>query len=263
MTGLAYAEAGQGRALVLLHAFPLTRRMWQFQYGALSTGLRLVTPDLTGFGESVRATQTPDLGVVADAVVALCAELGLDDIVLGGLSMGGYVAMEVLRRRPGLAGALILADTKSGVDTEAARGNRERIASLLEDSGSSRVLVDEVLPTLIGDTTRAERPETVQLVRTMVDSADPAAAAWAQRAMAGRRDSGDVLHATDVLALVVVGTEDTLSPPSEAEAMCAALPRARLVRIAGAGHLSALEAPTAFNRAVLDLLELSARPGGG
>jgi pimeloyl-ACP methyl ester carboxylesterase len=254
MTGLAYAELGEGTPFVLLHAFPLSRRMWQFQYDGLTSQMRLVTPDLPGFGESATAGGPPDLGVMADAVLVLLDRLELEDVVLGGLSMGGYVAMEILRRRPDRVRALVLADTKASADAEAAAANRRRMAEVLEEGRNTRVLVHDVLPTVVGDTTREEHPETVTWLRELVEETDPLGAAWAQRAMAARRDSFDTLRGVRVPTLVVVGEEDALSPPSDAEAMADAVPGADLVVLKRAGHLSAVEAPDNFNDAVCEFV---------
>jgi len=254
MSGLAHAELGEGAPLVLLHAFPLARRMWQFQYDGLTTQMRLVTPDLPGFGESPISADAPDLGVMADGVLALLDRLELDDVVLGGLSMGGYVAMEILRRRPDRVRALVLADTKASADVDAAATNRRRMADVLEDGRNTRVLVHDVLPTVVGDTTREEHPETVTWLREIVEETDPLGAAWAQRAMAARRDSFDTLREVRVPTLVVVGEEDALSPPSDAEAMADAVPGAELVVLERAGHLSAVEAPDDFNDAVAEFV---------
>lgn len=254
MSGLAYAELGEGTPFVLLHAFPLSRRMWQFQYDGLTTQMRLVTPDLPGFGESATSADAPDLGVMADGVLALLDRLELEEVVLGGLSMGGYVAMEILRRRPDRVGALVLADTKASADVAAAAANRRRMADVLEDGRNTRVLVHDVLPTVVGDTTREEHPETVTWLREIVEETDPLGAAWAQRAMAARRDSFDTLREVRVPTLVVVGEKDALSPPSDAEAMVAAVPGAQLVVLERAGHLSAVEAPDNFNDAVCEFV---------
>lgn len=250
MSELAYAELGEGTPLVLLHAFPLSRRMWQFQYDGLTTQMRLVTPDLPGFGESAVSADAPDLGVMADGVLALLDRLDLEDVLLGGLSMGGYVAMEILRRRPDRVRALVLADTKASADADAAAANRRRMADVLEDGRNARVLVHDVLPTVVGDTTREEHPETLTWLREIVEETDPLGAAWAQRAMAARRDSFETLRQVRVPTLVVVGEEDALSPPSDAEAMVDAVPGAELVVLERAGHLSAVEAPDDFNDAV-------------
>jgi pimeloyl-ACP methyl ester carboxylesterase len=251
---LAYAHGGEGTPLVLLHAFPFSRQMWRHQYDGLTDHLRLVTPDLPGFGESPAAAEPPDLAVMADGVLGVLDRLALDTVVLGGLSMGGYVAMEILRRRPGVVSGLVLADTKASADPEEGAANRRRMADLLEERRSSRPLVHEVLPTLVSDATRADRPETVAWLRGIVEDTDPLAAAWAQRAMVARPDSFDTLRQVRVPTLVLVGEEDRLSPPSDAEAMVEAVPGAQIAVLRGAGHLSAAETPGEFNHLVGDFV---------
>jgi pimeloyl-ACP methyl ester carboxylesterase len=251
---LVYREAGRGRPLVLLHAFPLSSAMWLEQRNALSEVCRVITPDQRGFGGSPLGDELPSLDAAADDVAALLDRLELPRVVLGGLSMGGYVAMAFLRRHPERVLALLLADTKAGADPEAARANRERIASLVESDESSPVLVDAVLPALIGTTTTESRPLVSGRVRGLVQAAPAAAVAWAQRAMAARPDSFDTLRGFERPSLVVVGSEDVLSPPSDAEAMAAVLPRSRLSVLPNAGHLTAVETPEAFNAQVTGFL---------
>jgi pimeloyl-ACP methyl ester carboxylesterase len=254
-TDLHVREAGSGRPLVLLHAFPLSAAMWLEQRNGLSDLARVVTPDLRGFGGSPLAhDETPSLDAMADDVVGLIDKLGLDQVVLGGLSMGGYVAMALLRRAPERVSALVLADTKATADPEAARDNRERIAATVLEEQSPRVLLEDVLPSLVGDTTMRERPLVHGRVRALVESAPPAAVAWAQRAMAARPDSLETLRSAALPALVVVGEEDALAPPADAQAMVDALPSGRLVRIPRSGHLTAVETPDEFTVAVRDFL---------
>jgi pimeloyl-ACP methyl ester carboxylesterase len=201
---------------------------------------------------------------MADDVAALLDRLDLPKVILGGLSMGGYVAMAFLRRHPERVAALVLADTKAGADPAPAAVNRLKMADTLIAEDSPRALLDEVTPGLMGETTKECRPEVVDLIRSLVRECDPAAAAWAQRAMAARPDSFDTLRAARVPALVIVGEEDLLSPPREAEAMAAALPggRGEFV-IKSAGHLSSLEAPDVFSAvltAFLNRLDREAAP---
>jgi pimeloyl-ACP methyl ester carboxylesterase len=250
-------EAGSGRPLVLLHAFPLSSAMWLEQRNGLSDVARVVTPDLRGFGGSQLPDEAPSLDAMADDVVALLDSLSLDRVVLGGLSMGGYVAMALLRRAPERVEALVLADTKASADPTAARENRERIASTVLDEQSPRVLIDDVLPSLVGETTVRERPMVLGRVRALVEGAPPAAVAWAQLAMAARPDSTDTLRGVDVPALVVVGAEDALASASDAQAMVEALPQGRLVTIPRSGHLTAVETPEQFTSAVRELLTSS------
>jgi pimeloyl-ACP methyl ester carboxylesterase len=251
---LAYREAGSGPPLVLLHAFPLSSTMWLEQRDGLASECRVITPDQRGFGGSPLGQDPPSLDTAADDIAELLDRLELEQVVLGGLSMGGYVAMALLRRHPERVAALILADTKASADPDAATANRERIAAAVESDESSTVLVDEVLPALLGTTTTSSRPLVSGRVRGLVQTAPAAAVAWAQRAMAQRPDSFDTLRAFDRPALVIVGHEDVLSPPADGEAMAEALPRGRLVVMPEAGHLTAVETPEAFNAQVAGFL---------
>jgi pimeloyl-ACP methyl ester carboxylesterase len=252
---LAYEESGSGVPLVLLHAFPLHSGMWSEQRAALASQARVITPDLPGFGRTPLPSVEPSLDVVADAVVALLDDLGLDQVVLGGLSLGGYVAMALLRRHPERVSALILMDTKAGADPEAARANRERIATAVVHERSVRVVLTDVLPGLVGKRTKRRRGDVLIGVTDMVRGADPAAIAWVQRAMAARPDSFDTLRDVKVPTLVVVGEDDEVSPPADAEAMVEALPDARLVVAPGSGHLSAVEVPDVVTFAIREFLE--------
>jgi pimeloyl-ACP methyl ester carboxylesterase len=252
---LAYDESGAGTPVVLLHAFPLHAAMWNEQRAALADRVRVITPDLPGFGRSPLPQAEPSLDLVADAVVELLDTLELDRVVLGGLSLGGYVAMAILRRHPERVSALILADTKAGADPQAAQDNRERIAATVVAERSMRVVLTDVLPGLVGKRTKRRRGEVLGVVTDTIREADPASIAWIQRAMAARPDSFDTLRAVQVPALVIVGEDDEISPPSDAEAMVAALPDARLVTVPASGHLSAVEVPEVVTHAIREFLD--------
>jgi pimeloyl-ACP methyl ester carboxylesterase len=239
--------------LVLLHAFPLSSAMWLAQREGLAASCRVVTPDLRGFGGSLLDDEPPSMDAMADDVAALLDTEGIDRAVIGGQSMGGYVTMAFCRRHPERVLGVILADTKAGADSEAARAGRERIATEIVDNGTG-ILVEEVLPGLVGTTTKQRRGMVFGRVRGLVQAAPRGAVAWAARAMAGRPDSFGTLRSLQVPALVIVGEEDELSPVAEAEAMAQALPEATLTVIEEAGHLSAVEQPEAFNAAVTAFL---------
>jgi pimeloyl-ACP methyl ester carboxylesterase len=257
--GLAYQEAGTGTPVVLLHAFPLSAQMWQAQLAGLADACRVVTPDLRGFGGSPLDGEEPSLDLMADDVAALLDRLALNQVVLSGISMGGYVVMAFLRRHADRVRAVVLADTKAGADPEPARENRLRIARVVLGEAGLEVLVEDVLPGLLGVTTKSQRPDVLERVRKLTLTADPAGVAWAQRAMAARPDSFETLRGVDLPALVVVGEEDELSPPTEAQAMVDALKRARLATIPAAGHLSAIENPDRFNAVVREFVKTAVR----
>ncbi|AUG79706.1 alpha/beta hydrolase [Kitasatospora sp. MMS16-BH015] len=252
----AVRERGSGTPLVLLHAFPLSARMWDTQRelipGPDGQDARVITPDQRGFGYTPLGEGEPSLDLVADDLARLLDELGLERAVIGGLSMGGYVAMAFARRHPGRILGLLLADTKATADPEPARLNRERIAKAVLARDSVSLLAEENLAeNLLGPATM---PELTAHVRELIAEASPAAVAWAQRAMAARPDSLDVLAGLDCPAAVVVGEADTVTPLIEAQLMTEALPDAELTVIPSVGHLSSLEAPETFNAVVRGLL---------
>ena len=234
--------------LVLLHAFPLDNRLWA------GVDVLAAAPDQRGFGSAPLGADEPDLAVVAADVVELIRGLPGEQVVLGGCSMGGYVAMAVLRQAPELVAGLVLVSTRASADAEAARANRHAMAARIEDEGAGFV-PDTVLPTLLGAETLERRPSVVDTVRTIASEQDGAAIAWAQRAMAARPDSSALLAATDVPTLIVRGEQDTLIPAEDADAMAALMPKAEVVVLAGAGHLPPLEVPEEFTGALARWLE--------
>jgi len=242
-------------AFILIHAFPLWSALYDDVRGRLAQRCELITPDLRGFGGApLPPDDRPSLDRYADDVVRDLDDRGIDRAYVGGTSLGGYVTMAVLRRYPDRVLGVVLADTKAGADPDAARENRERIAATVLAEGSLRVVHQDVAPALLGETTKTDRPEVVARVRDWVSAADPAAVAWAQRAMAARPDSLATLRSADVPALVIVGAEDRLASLADAGAMVEALPQGRLAVLPGAGHLTPVEAPDAFAAAVESFL---------
>jgi pimeloyl-ACP methyl ester carboxylesterase len=250
---MTFDDTGRGTALLLLHGFPLNRSMWGGQAEALGGEFRVVAPDLRGQGETPLGGDALTMQEMAEDVAALLDELNLGRVVLGGLSMGGYVAFEFFRRFPERVHALVLADTRPQADTEDGRRAREENARRALKDGMGPI-VDSMLPKLLAAGTLERRPDVVGRVREMMLAAKPEGAAAALRAMAVRRDQTDLLPSIDVPTLVVVGREDALTPPADAEALSAGIEGSRLAVIEGAGHLSNVERPEEFNRALVDFL---------
>ena len=250
-----YLDKGHGEpALVLLHAFPLHAGMWAPQADALAGHTRVVAPDLLGFG----ATDAPDdpgaysVDAWADQVAGLLDHLGLGRVVLGGLSMGGYAAFAFLRRHPERLAGLVLADTRPGPDTAEVAERRRDQARQVAVEGTAE-LRETLLGGLLGEYSRQHRPDVVDTVRALSDN-PPAGFVGALAAMRDRPDSEPDLAGIDVPTLVVVGAQDTLSPPEVARIMHGAIPGSTLAVLPGAGHLSNLEASEAFNTAVTRFL---------
>jgi pimeloyl-ACP methyl ester carboxylesterase len=241
MNGLQMHDSGDGPALVLLHAFPCDGRMWEPQAAAaLAEGWRVLVPDLPGFGGSPLPTEPPSIDHVADVLVGELERRGIERCVVGGVSLGGYVTMAVLRRHPERVAAAFLCDTKATADSEAARENRERLAQLCLDTPS--------------DTARI-----LEQVRGWLGEANADAVAWYQRAMADRPDSRPALASAGPL-VIVWGQEDALSSRAEQDLMLEAAPDAALIVVPGAGHLANVEDPEAVSAALRRLLTVARGP---
>lgn len=257
---LAYREAGAGLPVLLLHAFPLSGEMWDPQIEALAGAFRVIVPDLSGFGASgIGASQGPlpqdsqdsvcRMSDLAADAVALLDHLDLGRAAVVGLSMGGYAALALAEGAPERLRALVLADTRAGADTEAARQNRLEAARRVLAEGTG-FLVETLPAKLLGRTTREKRPDVVAQVQRMIGEAPPAGVAAAQRGMAWRPDRTRVLPSLDVPVLILVGEEDELTPPEESRAMEREVRGGELETIPEAGHLASLEQPELFNQAL-------------
>lgn len=262
MTDIAWTDEGTGPVVVLLHAFPCNRSMWDGQIaGLVDAGWRVMAPDLPGFGDSPLLAEPASLTAVVEVLAAFLLELSVDRCVLIGLSVGGYLIMEWLRRHPDMVAGVVLCDTKASADThEAAAGRLEMAAAVeLDPTSCSSTLRERLLPVIVGETTRSSRPEVVDVVATWMDAAEAASVAWYQRAMAVRPDSIATLSEAEVPALVLWGEEDAMAPEGEQNAMVAALRDARLAVIPKSGHLSAVEAPSMVTREVVDFVSMVRR----
>lgn len=249
---LAYDEVGTGNPVVLLHGFPHNRSLWAPQTSALIEHGRCIAPDLRGFGESGREGPY-SMDQYALDVAELLEKLGVEKAVVGGLSMGGYVAFALWRLRPDLVRALVLADTRPGADSPETRRKRLETMALARERGAGAVANAQITG-MVGATTRAQNPALVDGLHQMLASAPVEGIIGALQAMMDRPDSTDLLPTIDVPTLIVVGEEDALTPVKESRAMHAAIPGSRLEVIPGAGHCSNLEKPAAFNHVLGEFL---------
>ncbi|MFO0603818.1 MAG: alpha/beta fold hydrolase [Polyangiales bacterium] len=247
-TNLSYELHGAGPDVVFLHSFPLDRSMWKGQLVAAgAAGRRAVLVDLPGFGASpLPAGAAPSLDAMAHAVLDTLDAVGAARATLVGLSLGGYVALAVAALAPERVEALVLADTRAASDDPATRAGRMLNLALVRDRGAG-ALVDKMLPKLLApDAPEALRAE----VRALGAAQSREAVTFALLAMRDRPDRGDVAAALDVPALVLAGSRDEITPPKEMRALAASMRRARFEELEGAGHLSSLERPAAFNAAL-------------
>lgn len=258
-----------GGTVLFLHGFPFDGSMWSPQLDALRDDWHGLAPDLRGFGGSgldslpgevstgkrigngIARGSEPVLTMarMADDVAELITDQANGPAVVCGLSMGGYVAFELWRRQPQLVRGLILADTRAGADDDEAREARLRMAQTARTSGS-RVIAAAMVPSLLSSRTLDESPELAGRVRDMILGTPPETVIAALAGMTARHDMNAELPRITVPTLVVAGEHDEITPVEGARDMAAAIPDATFEEIPGAGHLSNMENPKAFNEAM-------------
>lgn len=245
---LFYYDEGQGEPLLLIHGFPLSGELYQPQRAGLSHRFRIITPDLRGMGRSDTLPTPEDysMDVYADDLAALLDELGIGQAIVGGMSMGGYVAFALLRRHPNRVRALMLFDTKAAADTTEGREGRYHMMQQARDDGAGAI-ADAMLPKMLSERARSEQPELADWLRELMAATPLDGLLGALHALAERPDSTPLLPTIGVPVLVVVGGVDPITPPEVAQAMADAIPGAELLLVEGAAHASNLEQPEQVN----------------
>jgi 3-oxoadipate enol-lactonase len=250
---LNVVDQGSGAPLLLVHGFPLDHTMWRGQIDALSDVCRVIAPDQRGFGQSGAADKM-SMESMADDLASLLDALGVaQPIVYCGLSMGGYIAWQFVKRHGDRLAKLILCDTRAAADTEEARKNRFATAEKVLAEGS-HVVAEAMLPKLFADSTVAEQPTVVEQTRQVIEATAPATVAAALHAMAARIDATPMLPDVKLPTLVLCGEHDALTPATEMHQVAGAMPAAQYVEIAGAGHMAPLEKPEPINAAIRQFL---------
>lgn len=249
---LHYSEAGRGTPVVLLHGFPLASEIWTRQRELLAAHYRVIVPDLRGHGRSPAPAEGYEMESLARDVLGLLDSLEIERAALLGHSMGGYVSLAAWRLAPARFIALGLIDSHAGADTAEGRQGRMLLAEKVTAQGS-HAAADAMLPRLFAPGRAAGDPAWEQ-VRDMILNTPSAGIIGALHGMAARPDSSPLLPAIDVPVLVVAGESDQIIPLAKAEALAAALPKATLKIIAGAGHMTMLEQSAATTAAIDEFL---------
>jgi 3-oxoadipate enol-lactonase len=246
---IAYTDQGKGTPVVFLHAFPLSKAMWEPQIKDLSQSCRVIAPDLRGHGESDAPLWRYTIEMFADDIRGLLDHLSIQQAVLAGLSMGGYIAFAFYRKYRDRVKGLILADTRPQADTSERRQERFNAAQMAHQKGAGAI-AEMMIPKLFSSSSLKERPDRVKAVRDIITRTPVAGITGDLMAMAERPDSVPLLSEIACPTLILVGEDDVLTPPTDARFMAETIRKARLEMIPGAGHLSNLENPEAFNSAV-------------
>ena len=238
-------DEGAGFPIVWIHGFPLSSAIFEPQTGI--AGFRHLRPDLPGFGQTPPNGTEESMGSYAREVIAMLDKKKIERAVIAGFSMGGYVAMQILRDAPERVAALLLIDTRETPDSDEGRAGRLKSAADVEANGIGSV-VESMLPKMVHS--ESLRPQ----VRAIMETSSKEGVIAALKAMAARPDSAETLRNVSVAALVVVGDRDVITPPSDAERMVAMIPNAEMAPIARAGHLANYEGAAQLNPLVTAFL---------
>jgi 3-oxoadipate enol-lactonase len=244
---IAYTDEGEGLPLLFIHGFPLSRGAWSRQVEAFKSRHRVIAPDLRGFGESHSSAGPVSMGQFAEDISVLIQQLGVGPVILAGHSMGGYIALAFAKAYPELLRGLVLVGTKAGKDSTEAAKARHATAEAVRLKGIS-VVVEAMAPKMLAASNTDA--SMAAAVRGFMASASLQGVMGALQGMAERPDASDGLGEIRVPTLVIVGSEDTVIPPSESEALAKAIPGAQLMVLPHAGHLVAWEQPATFNAAM-------------
>ncbi|MFJ4879523.1 alpha/beta fold hydrolase [Streptomyces sp. NPDC088745] len=255
---LHYDDHGpeDGLPVLLVHGHPFNRTLWAPQVRELvAHGHRVLTPDLRGYGDSPLPADAPatHLSAFADDLAALLDHLGLPGAVVGGVSMGGQIAMEFHRRHPRRVRGLVLSDTSAPAETDEGKAFRNALADRLLAEGMAGY-ADEVIDKMLAPYNVTAQPALAESVLTMMRTTDPRGAAAALRGRAERPDYRETLPGVTVPTLILVGADDVYTPVATAQEIHRLVPHATLTVIDDAGHLPGAEQPVRFNAALLDFL---------
>jgi len=251
---LATIDQGSGPPLLLVHAFPLDHSMWDAQIKSLSPRYRVIAPDLRGFGRSQVTEGTVTMEQFADDLAGLLDALEVDEpVVYCGLSMGGYVGWQFYRKYRSRVRAMILCDTRAVADTPEARAARDDLIDRVLREGPEPV-AQTMIPKLLAASTIATHPALAIGLHRVVLANSPQGIAAAARGIGQRPDSTEMLPRIDCPCLVIVGKFDAISTLEEMKSIAAKIPNAKLVTIAGAGHLTPVEQPVHTTTAIESFL---------
>jgi pimeloyl-ACP methyl ester carboxylesterase len=252
---IAYTDAGQGLPLLLVHGYPLCRRLWEPQIAGLADVARLIAPDLRGHGDSEVTPGPYSMELFADDLKALLDALGVSTpVALCGLSMGGYVAFAFYRKYAARVAGLVLTATRAAPDNPAARAARDQAIEQARQQGTAPI-IEAMLPRLLAPENMLARPELLAQVRAILQRSSLQGVMGDLQALKERPDSTPTLAQIGAPTLLLAGAHDAIIPLQEMQAMQAAIPGSRLEIIPNAGHLPNLENPDAFNAALRRFLE--------
>jgi 3-oxoadipate enol-lactonase len=243
-----------GIPVVFIHGFPFSHEMWNLQMHALPQNVRAIAYDVRGHGLSDVGDGQYTIELFVDDLIGLLDHLGISKAILCGLSMGGYIALRAMERFPQRIAGLILCDTKSEADTDIAKINRSATLSLIKRSGVQS-FTDDFLKRIFWNNTFENNPQAIQFIRNIIEANSPLGICGTLLALASRTDTTALLPSINIPTCIIVGEQDTLTPPSTSQKMHELISDSEYHIIPKAAHMSNIENPSIFNEILLAFLK--------
>jgi len=249
-----YEVHGEGEPMVLVHGYPLNSGLFRDNVGPLSEQFQVITVDLRGYGRSETPDSEGSIGTYASDVLAVMDEAGVEQAIIGGMSMGGPIVFEMYRQAPERFRGMILNDTIAAGAVPAEAGLWQGVGQQAEELGVAS-LVDFLMPDMLSADTRMNNPELVTYLGGLMEEASQEAAIAGASALETRPDSAATLTEITVPTLILTGTEDSLYPYEIAQSLNEGILNSELVLLPGAAHAAIIEAADEANAAILEWAE--------
>ncbi|AXP82885.1 3-oxoadipate enol-lactonase 2 [Mariniflexile rhizosphaerae] len=251
---LSYDDVGEGTIpIIFLHGFPFDKTMWQLQLRFFKDSYRLIACDIRGFGKSTDEKTSLSIDLFADDLIQFMDKLSIDKAIICGLSMGGFIALNAIKRFPQRFEALILCDTQCIADTAETKEKRYKTIDEIEAEGTAN-FNDGFIKSVFHKYSITNKKELVEQVRNVVFANSEHIIKKGLVALAERSETCSFLDKITVPTLILCGREDEVTPLAQSELMKAAIEESVLCVIDNAGHLSNLEQPEEFNIHLHDFL---------
>lgn len=258
--GISYTDEGPktAQSIIFIHGFPLNKSMWENQVEALKLSYRAITYDIRGQGNTNNGGDVYSIELFVNDLIGLMDALEIEKTILCGLSMGGYIALKAVENNPNRFNALILSDTNCSGDLPETITHRMRTIEIIEE-GTVGKYADESLKKLFTAESFTANTALVESVREMIVNTSKPSLCKTLRALAEREETCSKLNTIMVPVLILVGSDDQITPPEAAQLMHEKIKDSTLHIIENAGHLSNLEKPGEFNNHLKKFL-LSTNP---
>lgn len=251
---MAYDDTGEGTPVILIHGFPLCRKMWRPQINKLPlSGCRVIAPDLRGFGESDAPDTSYSMELFADDIVGLMDHLEIEKAVIGGMSMGGYVLFNLIERYPERVRGALFIVTRATADDEAGKSRRLQLATDVRKFGP-QIVADAFEKLLFAPGITEERPKLIEEVCSWMADNPSCGLAGGLLAMRERKDYSELLGNIKVPSMAIGAELDQAAPPATSMAIAAGIPGCRLCIIPATGHMANLEDVKSFNNCVKEFI---------